>query len=354
MAPQSKSLPNSHGFLPDFCNLRAVLTVVVVGELLAIILTLSHAQPNQQALWQYLGLLSLFIQWLGLSSAAILCTLRRLLRIKDSLAGIASYLILLINTLIFTQLAYTAIDYTGLLKIGYPLLQPTNFLLQTLGIAAIIYALLLRYLYMQHQWQQQLKTEAESRFQLLQARIRPHFLFNTMNTIASLIHDAPHTAEQVVLDFAELLRATLNEGQNAISLQQELELCRRYLEIEQLRLGERLHIEWKLGAGDTVVPPLLIQPLIENAVYHGIEPSIKGGTIEITCHQEGKQMLITISNPLPEELNSRHGHHLAQHNIQQRLALVYGDSATLQVQLHQNRYRLILTLPITQELRCAS
>lgn len=339
----------SESFLPNFCSQRAVLSVVITGEILAIILTLSQMQPNSQAIWGTLGEFSLFIQWLGLSSASILCIIRRTLRIKDSQIVVVSYFILLCNTLLFTELTYLALEASGLLSSAYTELNHQRFLLHTLLIGAIIYALLLGYLYMHHQHQQQIKVEAEMRFQLLQARIRPHFLFNTMNSIACLIHDAPDKAESAIEDLAELLRATLKEQDNYITLEQELTLCRRYLEIEKLRLGERLEISWQLDTTQTLLPPLLIQPLMENAVYHGIEPATQGGRIEITSKEQDEEIILTIRNPYHENPQGRKGHQLALHNIQQRLQLAYGGNASLQQKVDDDHYLIELRLPIVQE-----
>lgn len=354
MTTTNNLTPSQASFLPDFCNLRAVLTVVVVGELLAIILTLSYMQADSLMLFQTLGLLSLFIQWLGISSAAILCISRRILNLHASLVGLLSYLVLLLNTLFFAELAYQAIDYTRLLHAEYGSFDHQRFLLHTLGIAAIIYALLLRYLYMHHQWQQQLQAESEARLQVLQSRIRPHFLFNTLNTIACLIHDEPGKAEHAIEDFSELLRTSLQDQPNMIPLEQELALCRHYLDIEKLRLGERLTIEWQVAHCHTMLPPLLIQPLVENAVYHGIEPSIQGGTLKIHSRQQGNKVIISLSNPCPNQTSNRCGHQLAQDNIRQRIALAFGDQAQLSQQQTQSDYHVTLALPIIQEPPCAS
>jgi len=354
MATPQTAIAQPSSFLPNFCHLRAVLTVVVVGQLLAIMLSLSHMPSSNALLLQTLGLFTFFIQWLGISSAAILCISRRIFSFQASLVGLISYLILLLNTLLFAELAYQAILYTNLLHVQYGNFDHQRFLLHTLGIAAIIYALLLRYLYMHHQWQQQLKSEAEARFQVLQTRIRPHFLFNTLNTIACLIHDEPVKAEHAIEDFSELLRTTLQDQPNVISLSQEFTLCKHYLDIEKLRLGDRLIVEWDLQTCDTVLPPLLIQPLVENAVYHGIESTVQGGTLKITSRKQGNKVIITLTNPCPSHASNRCGHQLAQNNIRQRLALAFGDKALLNCEQNGRDYQVTLSLPITKELQCAS
>ena len=155
-------------------------------------------------------------------------------------------------------------------------------------------------------------------------------------------------------NLSDLLRATLKEQDNYISLHQELTLCRRYLEIERLRLGERLKVEWQLGSVETLVPPLLIQPLVENAVYHGIEPSANGGNIEITSKQLGEHIVITIRNPYHDRASDHQGHQLALQNIQQRLQIAYGDKASMQHRIENDSYQIELMLPIIQEQSCIS
>ena len=346
--------PLQESFLPDFCSKRVVLSVIVAGELLAIILTLSLIQTNSLAFWETLSRLSLFIQWLGLSGCTILCIIRHRLRIKDSLIIVISYLILLCNTLLFTELTYLALNSSDLLALVFTQVDHQQFLIRTLLIAAIIYALFLGYLYMHQQQQRQVKIEADIRYQLLQARIRPHFLFNTMNSIACLVHDDPDNAERAIENLSDLLRATLKEQSNCLSLQQELTLCRHYLEIEKLRLGERLQVKWQMDEAETWVPPLLIQPLVENAVYHGIEPSADGGCIEITSRQQDDKITISISNPQTERPSAHQGHQLALKNIQQRLQLAYGDQASMSQQVNAGCYQITLQLPIIQESPCKS
>src|SRR5690606_35575629 len=134
------------------------------------------------------------------------------------------------------------------------------------------------------------------RLQALQARIRPHFLFNSMNTIASLIATDPETAEEAVLDLAEVFRATLNQWDPLVPLEQELDLCQRYLHIEQLRLGARLRVEWRIEprARQALVPPISLQPLVENAIYHGIQPLSPGGTVQIESYIRNSLLYVLI------------------------------------------------------------
>jgi two-component system sensor histidine kinase AlgZ len=206
---------------------------------------------------------------------------------------------------------------------------------------------LLRYLYVQQQWRLHVHAQARARVQALQARIRPHFLFNSMNTISSLIRGRPRDAEQAVEDLSELFRASL-KAEEFIPLRDELGITRNYLDIEHLRIGDRLRVSWSVDEQvdlDIPVPCLSLQPLVENAVYHGIEPRIEGGEISISVGKRGEQLFIQVRNPLPDKAHLRRGHHMAQDNIRQRLELSYGQRAGLVVKELEQAYEVVLSLP---------
>ena len=223
-----------------------------------------------------------------------------------------------------------------------------EFLLRNLGISAIVTAIALRYFYVQFQWRANLESEAQSRIQALQSRIRPHFLFNSMNTIASFTRTKPELAEQVVEDLADLFRVSLGDARIPVSLSRELEVCREYLRIEELRLGERLKMDWMVDdlPGDAQLPALSLQPLLENAVYHGIEPAPDGGTITLRGEREGDRLQIVISNTLsPDAGNTREGNQMAQENVRQRLQAFFGPSSDLTAEAFENTYRVCITIP---------
>jgi len=336
-------------FLPDFCGLNSVFAVVVLSELFALILTLAAA-PYKADPWGHLALTSLFTQWAGLSSAMLLCITRSVLaRMNPVTAGIVSYLMLLVIILLLAEAAFRVT-----LAIQAPLWshEHLSFVLRILAIGAIVSALTLRYLYVQHQWKQRIRAEAEARLQALQARIRPHFLFNSINTVTSLIHDKPDQAEEALLDLSDLFRASMREERRRIPFEEELELTRRYLHVEGLRLGERLKIDWRITdvPEKALLPPLLLQPLVENAVYHGIEPRTDGGTVSLEGHVRENSLVLQLSNPLPpEETPRRDGNRLALNNIRERLEAHYGKSASLEIEDIDHRYRVTLTLPLEVE-----
>jgi len=335
-------------FLPSFCDVRMVFAVVVIAELLAFILTLVSPGVLENA-WGNLGLISLFMQWIALTSAAVLCVCRPLLaQMGDSLAAVASYLLVLLVTAVISELAFWMM-ITSTLFPEITVDQHVTFLLRSLSISTVIAAIVLRYLYVQFQWRQQLKAEARARIQALQARIRPHFLFNSMNTIAALTRSAPERAESAIEDLSDLFRASLNNTHEQATLAEELVLARRYLNIEALRLGERLSVEWHMEGvpQNTAVPPLILQPLLENAIYHGIERLPEGGTILVDGECRDGRVAITISNPVATGGNGEQhaGNRIAQENIRQRLQITFGDSAELVSTLRDDVYKVVMRFP---------
>ncbi len=311
-------------FLPSFCDIRLVFAVVLIAQLLAFVIVLTS---KPAVAWSQLGLVSLFIQWVALSGAACLCMARPVLaRLTNTAAALSSYFLLLLVTALVSEVAIRVTDMGQLAGIN-----PIEFLLRNLTVSAIISALLLRYLYVQHQWKQQIQAEAQARVQALQARIRPHFLFNSMNSIAALINIDAQKAEQAVEDLSDLFRVTLREAAERVTLAEEVDVCCRYLRLEALRLGDRLAVKWHINTlpMQRKIPSLILQPLLENAVYHGIEPLPAGGTVHITGCVEGPRIRITVRNPKPLTGRARHrkGNHIALNNIRLRLQLVFGSQA---------------------------
>jgi two-component system sensor histidine kinase AlgZ len=328
-------------FLPSFCDVRMVFAVVVIAELLALVLVLAAGRGDG---WSRLGLVSLFVQLVALSSAALLCALRPLLAtISNTAAAVCSYLLLLVITALISELAYRS-GGAGITLTDHP-----DFLFRNLAISAIMSALVMRYLYVQHQWRQRIQAEAQVRVQALQARIRPHFLFNSMNSIAALTRSDPVLAEQAVQDLSDLFRVTLQEASERVTLDDELAVAKRYLRIEALRLGERLRVEWDVERLPKLrwVPSLILQPLLENAIYHGIEPSPAGGCIRITGWAEGKRINVKISNPrAPSGAEAyRKGNRIALENIRLRLQLAFGAQAGVALREVGGEFQTVLYFP---------
>ena len=188
---------------------------------------------------------------------------------------------------------------------------------------------------------------AEARLQALQARIRPHFLFNSINAVLSLIRQEPRRAEGALEDMAELFRVLMSDNRELAPLAREVELCRQYLRIEQLRLGERMKIEWHVDRmpRDALVPPLVLQPLLENAVYHGIEPRIEPGVVSITIYATGDQVHAILRNPYQARDEHRAGNRMALANIRERLALHFDAEASLATKAASGSYEVRIVMP---------
>ncbi|WP_246125293.1 sensor histidine kinase [Exilibacterium tricleocarpae] len=318
-----------------------MVALVLVGELLALALVVTDA-GLQRFDWVQLGAVSFLVQWIVLSSAALLCPLRPFLRRQPPvLAGSLSYGLVLFIALVF-------------LAAGQWMLAPgteTRWwgLLDGLLLAAIFAGIALRYFYLQQQLHNQQRSELEARIQALQSRIRPHFLFNSMNSIASLIETEPRVAEKVVEDLSDLFRASLAEPA-LVPVADELQLCRQYVRIEQLRLGPRLSLNWRIGEypAGTLIPSLLVQPLLENAIYHGIQPRPEGGCIDVELSVRDHRLTLEVRNPLPAPGNSgrKTGNRVALENIRHRLVLHFGPSATCVAEPRDTLFITTISYPI--------
>jgi len=188
---------------------------------------------------------------------------------------------------------------------------------------------------------------SEARLQALQARIRPHFLFNSINAVLSLIRAEPRRAEAALEDMADLFRVLMADNRDLAPLENEVELCRQYLALEQLRLGARLQIEWHVDKmpKDALMPPLVLQPLLENAVYHGIEPSVEPGVVSVNIYHVRDQVHMVLRNPYRKEGNHHAGNKMALGNIRERLALHFDAEASLQVRAGDREYEVHITIP---------
>ena len=341
-----QQIPGKSSFLPDFCGVRMVFVVVLIGELLAIVLTLADADYLNWV--SSFALSSLFIQWIALASVATLCLTRSWLNtLPDQWTATLSYMLVLVICLLITELAWQLLGEEGMSTLTSQ--SHSLFIIRNMSISAIVGALALRYFYVQHQWRKQIVNEAEARIQALQARIRPHFLFNCMNTIASLTRKQPRLAEEAIEDLSDLFRASLKDAKQLSTLENEVSLCRRYLRIESHRLGERLQVNWDI---DTVpvnarLPTLLLQPLIENAIYHGIELLPAGGIIHIKGKVDNKLITLIIDNPLPsQEYEDQHaGNKLGLDNTEQRIHAFFGKQGKLEAGIHNDRFHVEITIP---------
>lgn len=357
-APRVPPAEPANPFLPDLCSSQSVFLLVLVAELLAVLLTISASSGLQHFNWDKLALISVQVQWIVVFSAVALCRLRFWLGRQNHVrAGVVSYALVLAITLVLC-IAGQWIIY-GASGMAFAGDQEFSFdgwlLLNSMVIAAILSGILLRYLYLQQQLRNQQQAEMQARIQALQSRIRPHFLFNSMNSIASLIATDPDTAERVVEDLSELFRASLAEP-TLIPLGRELELCKHYLDIEQLRLGRRLQLDWQISSCNPAIkiPSLMLQPLVENAIFHGIEPLPKGGKITVKVSQNDKQLSIVITNPYllvkknnhQSDASARHNR-MALDNIRRRLTAHFGTAARLSSSAENGIFTTYIFCPLT-------
>lgn len=180
----------------------------------------------------------------------------------------------------------------------------------------------------------------------LQSRIRPHFLFNTLNSAIALVRVEPAQAETVLEDLSELFRSVLADPAESVTLAQEIALAQRYLAIEQIRFGERLRVQWSLdaSAAQARLPPLLLQPLVENAVRHGVEPSASGAQINISTRRRGSTVVIEVTNSVPGDAGAP-GHGLALANVRERLLLLHGVRAQFKTVFKAHVFQVRLEIP---------
>jgi two-component system sensor histidine kinase AlgZ len=349
--PAPEPLGDESHFLPNFCGGRTIGGIVLIAELLAIIITLVTRRISTN-LFQDLLLVSLFVQWIALSGAATLCAARHFLNgLPNSRALGFAYLLLLGVVLVISEAAVWVLWLVGTVNTPRPEWY-AYFHIQNFTVAAIINALALRYFLARHQLRQRTLSEARAKIEVLRSRIRPHFLFNTMNIIVSLIHSAPDKAETAVVDMADLFRSMLGDSENLVPVNNEIAIAKKYLDIEALRLESRLRVDWSVGKFPrrAVMPVLILQPLLENAIQHGIEPIPAGGVIGVRLWEERDVIHISVTNPLPRlrsksavaTPNSEH----ALDNLRLRLQSHYGDAARLEITQEPERFSVAVEIPI--------
>ncbi len=338
----------NHAYLPDFCDTEVFLRALLVIELIAIVFALVSYRSG--SFYVQLALISVFMLWVGMCVSITLCGIKRFGMMNSAISTTAyaigiTLLITVLITLVSHSLSQTIRFFNQSQDITYLLLRNS-------AISIILIGLALRYFYLEFEAKRILEVQAQARLQALQARIRPHFLFNSMNTIASLTHDEPDLAEQSIENLADLFRASL-AAEDHVSLQQELALTRSYIELESLRLGDRLRMNWQIPSPLPLIslPALTLQPLVENAIYHGVEPIYEGGVIDLSVAQTDNFVEIIVANPVLEDRSAQHrkGNQMAVDNIRERLHIAFGGSATMQLSEVDERFTVTLKLPIHGE-----
>lgn len=337
-------------YLPDFGSFSMAIRLVLMAELLAIIITIGRNERFDAAAWQDFNLLSAFALIISFCCVLILKVVGPLLaRLSTAMSSVVVVLLVLVITALGTDLLIFALHDLGFVAERWPPWRQ-SLIVRSLIIAAVVTLLGLRYLFLQHQSELDSRSRQEAKMQALQSRIRPHFLFNSLNSVASLTRSDPTRAEAVLHDLADLFRVLLADARKLVPISAEREISRQYLEIEKIRLGDRLQIKWNVAdiPRSAQIPALTLQPLLENAIYHGIEPRFAGGMIRIDMWVEGDLLNIMITNPLPDVRKNVHGkgNRLAQENIRQRLATQFGERATMQSFEEGGMYHVKVKLPI--------
>ena len=339
-------------YLPDFCEPHAVLAVVLVASLVALVLALARQSVSGE-LWTELARTSGYLLWTTLLCAALLCRARPWLARQTLQKSTLAALGMIVGAVTVVSECIYWFGHSWDARLGAPSgLFPTEhaaFLLPNVAIGAIVGGLALRYFYVSNEWRRSVEFEARARFRALQARIRPHFLFNSMNTIAALTRTDPVRAEEAIEDLADLFRVALAESRTEINLREEIEIARIYQRIEQLRLGSRLEVRWDIDTlpPNAMVPGLLLQPLLENAIGHGIEPLPQGGTVTVIGRIADGMISLEVGNPVAARARStRPGHRMALDNIRQRLELVFPGRTSVSVDDAGDAYRVTLRFPL--------
>lgn len=323
--------------LPNFCNLGIWLRIlIIVGGMSAAAAAVKAA--TLAGMWGDLLDISALVQPVLLLSLLALCLARRFLARLPYRAGVVAVLLL--------TLALTALVHV----LGRRLFGADIGAFERHGLFAVLVSgVLLGYFHLRSRAFSPALSEA--RLQALQARIRPHFLFNSINAVLSLIRSDPKRAEQALEDMADLFRVLMADNRQLVPLEKEVALCRQYLDLEQLRLGERLQIAWHIEKmpGDALIPPLVLQPLLENAVYHGIEPRAEPGEVVINIYRARDQVHMVLANPYRMEGDHHSGNKMALGNIRERLQLHFDAEASLSTKVDSVSYQVHIIVPYVKE-----
>lgn len=319
--------------LPDWRNFGVMLRVLLGINLLAAIGALVLSPEVARWLARYVDMTAGVEPWL-LLCIGFLALFRDLLWSLPLRAG------QLLVVLMAGGLAYALHAYWLVLAASPPESEWRSVML-----AMMAWALMLGYFELRAKAFS--PAQGEARLAALNARIRPHFLFNSLNAVLSLIRARPQQAEAALESLSDLFRAAMRDPSERVSLADEIALARQYLELETLRLGDRLAVDWNIGqiSMGMPIPPLMLQPLLENAVYHGIEPAEAGGTIHIAITQRGDELRIVIANPMLGRVEPAAGNRMALANIRERLALYYDLEARLEIESGDGHYEVRITLP---------
>ena len=322
------------GTLPDFRNLGVVLRILLLVNGLALVAVLVR---NREAalLGEEILEMAVRVEFPLILSVAALFLLRTPLQSLPYRAALAATAAVVLGVAVGGQGLLAPLGYGGGVR-------PLLWALVTAGCVMAYFHL---------RGAARAPVLAEARLLALTARIRPHFLFNSLNGVLGVLRSNPRRAEEGLEELADLFRALMQNNRELVPLADEIALCERYLNLERLRLGDRLEVVWRreVAADASLVPPLFLQPLIENAVYHGIEPGAGPGRVSISIARRGPEVIIEIANPVLDAERHHAGNHMAVDNIRERLMLFYDLEATLETEQADNAYRVRIRLPFRSE-----
>lgn len=334
----NQNAPGPSRSLPDFRSLGVILRVLIIVNLASVLVAVLRTASWQAVPNEFMEL-SVAVQPALLLALVALYALGPWLGAQPYPRGAAL-------ALLVTVLA-TAAVHAAVLRLPGAEQQADlpRFLLISLAAAGI----LLGYFDLRGRALSPALTEA--RLQALQARIRPHFLFNSINAVLSLIRSDPKRAEAALEDMAELFRVAMSDSRQLSPLRREVDLCRQYLQLEALRLGDRLQVEWHVEnmPGEALVPPMVLQPLLENAVYHGVEPAAGSGVVSINIYRSRDEVHVVIKNPYHPGGRHQSGNKMALNNIRERLALHFDVEASLESRVVAGSYQVHIELPYRVE-----
>tara|TARA_R110000782_G_scaffold40149_3_gene92762 strand:- start:2589 stop:3674 length:1086 start_codon:yes stop_codon:yes gene_type:complete len=340
-------------FIGNLSSPQSLLLIVLLASLLAILFTVLKS-GLQNFDWVLLGMSGLFTIWCLLGAAAVLQLLKPVFaQMTTAVTAGLSFVVCLVwvaCVTVFAQwFARGGLQNEVWLFDGWALAE-------ILVVATILLGVGMRYAYLSLQYRLREQSSLHARLDALHSRIRPHFLFNTLNSISSLISVAPDKAEQAVEDLAALFRANLQSGMSVVRWADERELCERYLRIEHARLDERLQVDWQDSdlSDDISVPSLLLQPLIENAITHGIQRLQEGGVVSIRARVVEGMVEIEVQNPVPEFADVVEGNGIASDNIRLRLQALFGNQARFTSQRSEGQYQVRAVFPMKKLTQAAS
>ena len=340
---KARSIKQNHpsDALPNFRNLGVTLRMLLLGNALALLAALLQANDGMDVLLRMMQIATMLTPVL-LGSLVLLWLAQPLL---NKLAYWQA--VLAVNALVGLFTLFTCLfagEFFRPDSAGY--FDTVRCVLLSVAMSSLLL------MYFRLRARVLSRSLEDSRLQVLRARIRPHFLYNTINTVLGIVRAQPRLAETALEDMADLFRMAMSDPQEQVALRGEISICKQYIALEKLRMGDRLCVDWQIQEmpEDALIPVLLLQPLLENAVYHGIEPLIEGGTILVSLKRQGGELQIVVENPVPVADLSHTGNQIALQNIRERLALLFDIEANYQVTRGHGFYRVEITLPYAKDV----